>query len=152
VELWAKVSQRDRLVVFGAVAIIVGYLIGQVMASVNACAGLDISGLVCPSVNFFTWGNAGLFAILAVLAGIAAGVIVYLKIAPNMNITWPMPVSQILLGVCGLALILGALTVLMQISNGLSDAPIGMWIADVVLVGGGAVATWGAYQEWLASK
>jgi TRAP-type C4-dicarboxylate transport system permease small subunit len=69
-----------------------------------------------------------------------------------MNITWPMPVAQIMLGICGLTLILAVITALLNVTNGLPSPPIGMYIADVLLVAGGAVMAWFAYQEWLTTK
>lgn len=151
-ELWAKVSARERLVVFGAIAVLVGWIVGEFIATVNFCAGYNVPGLACPTFSYFTAGNSGLFAILGLVAAIAAVVIVYLKVAPNMNITWPMPVSQVLLGVCAATLVCGVLVVLMQVSYGLSGAPITMWIADVIFVGGGAVQTYAAYMEYTAAK
>jgi hypothetical protein len=46
----------------------------------------------------------------------------------------------------------GVLVVLMQVSYGLGGAPITMWIADLLFVVGGALMSWGAYQEWLLTK
>jgi hypothetical protein len=151
-ELWAKISARERFVVYGAVAMLVGWLVGQLIATVNLCGGLSIAGYTCPSFSYFSAGNSGTFAILGLVAAIAAVVVLYLKIAPNMKITWPMPVAQILLGVSAAALVCGVLVVLMQVSYGLTDAPVTMWLADVIFVGGGALMAWGAYQEWLLTK
>ncbi len=155
-QIWAKISARERFVVYGAVAVIVGWVVGQFIATYNPCAGLNLGAYsnLCSAASFsyFSAGNAGLFAILGLIAGIAAAVIVYLKVAPNMNITWPMPVGQVLLGVSVATLVLGVLVVLMQISYGLSNAPVTMWVADVIFVGGGALQAWGAYQEWLTTK
>jgi hypothetical protein len=152
-DILAKLSQNEKLMGLGAIGVAVGWILGMVIASKSACAGLDLGGYasLCPSVNFFTWGNAGLFAILALAAAIVLVVVMYLKIS-SANITWPMPVSQILLGLGVLTVVLAALTVLMQVSNGLGDAPIGMWIADVVFVGGGAVAAYGSYMEYAPKK
>jgi hypothetical protein len=151
-ELWAKVSANERLILYGAVAVLVGWLVGQFIATISPCAGLGAYGVACGTYSYFSAGNAGAFAILGLLLAIAAVVVVYLKIAPNMNVNWPMPVSQILLGAAGATLICGILVVLMQISYGLGDAPVTMWIADLIFVGGGAVMTWAAYQSWNASK
>ena len=151
-ELWAKISARERLIVYGAVAVLVGWIVGEFIATVNLCAGYTIPGYTCPSFSYFTAGNSGLFAILGLLAAIAAVVVVYLKVAPNMNITWPMPVAQVLLGVSAVTLVCGLLVVLMQVSYGLSGAPITMWIADLIFVGGGALQAYAAYMEYTASK
>ena len=151
-ETWAKISARERLVIFGGIAVIVGWIVGEFIATVNLCGGLNIAGYSCPSFSYFTAGNSGLFAILGLVAAIAAAVVVWLKVAPNMNITWPMPVAQVLLGVCAATLVFGILVVLMQISYGLAGAPITMWVADVIFVGGGGLQAYAAYMEYTASK
>jgi hypothetical protein len=148
-EIWAKISARDRFVVYGAAAVLVGWIVGEFIATISPCAG---TGFNCGTYSYFAAGNAGTFAILGLVLGIAAAVIVYLKVAPNMNITWPMPVAQILLGVCAATLVCGALVVLMQLSYGLGGAPVTMWIADLIFVGGGAVMAWFSYQEYLTTK
>jgi hypothetical protein len=150
-EIWAKISARERFVIYGAAAVLVGWIVGEFIATVNLCAGFNVPGASC-SISYFAAGNAGTFAILGLVLGIAAAVIVYLKAAPNMNINWPMPFAQILLGVCGATLVCGALVVLMQLSYGLGGAPVTMWIADLIFVGGGAVMTWFSYQEYLTTK
>jgi peptidoglycan biosynthesis protein MviN/MurJ (putative lipid II flippase) len=151
-DILAKLSQNEKLMGVGAIGVALGWILGMVIASKNACEGLDLGGYasLCPSVNFFTWGNAGTLAILALAAAIVLVVVLYLKIS-SANITWPMPVGQILLGLAVATVALAALTVLIQISNGLDGAPIGMWIADVVFVGGAAVAAYGAYMEYAAA-
>jgi hypothetical protein len=148
-ELWAKVSARERFIVYGAVAVLVGWIVGNFLATVNICAGFNIGSC---SYSYWAAGNSGTFGILGLLLAIVAVVVIYLKVAPNMNINWPMPVAQILLGVCVATLACGVLVVLMQISYGLSGAPMMMWIADVIFVGGGAAMAWFAYQEYLAAK
>jgi hypothetical protein len=151
-EIWAKISARERLIVFGGIAVIVGWLAGLVLASVNLCAGYNVPGFSCPSFNYFTAGNAGLFAILGLIAAIGAVVVLYLKVAPNMSITWPMPVAQILLGFSAAALVCGVLVVLFQVTYGLTGAPAMMWLADVIFVAGGALQAYAAYMEFTASK
>ena len=148
-ELWAKLSANEKLVAYGVPAVVVGWLAGQILGS-STIGGGSIQGFNIPGVtiNYFGWGNAGLFALLALLAGIVVGVVLYLKVAPNMNITWPMPVGQILLGAAAVALICGVLMTLIQITNG-GNPPILMYVADVLVIGGGAVSTWGAYQLYL---
>lgn len=151
-ELWAKISQAEKFMVYGAAAVLVGWIVGQFIATVNLCGGLTIPGYSCPTLSYFSAGNSGLFAILGLVAAIATVVVIYLKSAPNMNVAWPMPVAQVLLGVAGATLVCGVLVVLMQISYGLGGAPITMWIADAFFVGGGAVMAWFAYQEYVGAK
>jgi hypothetical protein len=157
-QLWAKVSAREKLVVYGAALAVVGVIVGLIFASVNACAGLgDLGGLgaLCPSINYFTWDTAGIFVWLTLIAAVASLVVVYLHAAPNMNITWPMPYPQILLGVAGATLVCAALIVLGQLirAGGFgSNPPIFMYVADVMVVAGGALAAYAAYMEWTSSK
>jgi hypothetical protein len=155
-ELWAKVSAKERFIVYGAVAVLVGWVVGQFIATFNPCAGLNLGayGNLCSaaSFSFFSAGNAGLPAILGLLGAIATAVVVYLKVAPNMNINWPMPVAQVLLGVCVFTVVCAALTVLIQLTNGINGAPVTLWLADILFVGGAAAMAWFAYQEWLPTK
>jgi hypothetical protein len=148
-QLWAKLSAGEKFIAYGAAAVVVGWLVGLILGSVNACAGLNA---LCPSVNYFSWSTAGTTAILALVLAIVAVVVLYLKVAPNTNITWPMPVAQIMLGICGLTAALAVITALLNVTSGLSSPPIGMYIADVLLVGGGAVMAWFAYQAYVASQ
>ena len=153
-ELWAKVSANQKFVAYGAVGVLVGWLVGQFIATSSSPGYSTIYGTIGGySISWFSDGNPGLFAILGLTAAIVTAVALYLKVAPNMNIAWPMPFAQILLGLCGITLACGALVVLMQLARGqIGSAPITMWIADVIFVGSGAVMTWFAYQDFLASK
>ncbi len=145
-ELWAKVSAREKFIVYGCAVAIVGWLVGTILGVRSE----GLAGVYTVSVNYYSWGNAGLFDILALLAAVATLVVVYLKVAPNMNITWPMPVVQILLGLAGLAAICGILALLMQFSNGLDGAPIFMYVADLLVIAGGGFAAYNAYLEYQA--
>ena len=152
-ELWAKVNANQKFVAYGAVAVLVGWLVGQFIATYSTPAVSTIIGTYGgTSFSYFSWGTAGLFAILGLLGAIATVVVLYLKVAPSMNITWPMPFAQILLGVSGAVLVCGVLIVLFQITNGLTGAPVTMWLADLLFVGGGAAMAWFAYQDYLVSK
>ncbi len=152
-ELWAKLNPREKLVVYGAVAVAVGWLVGFLLATKNYCPGGSAFGISC-NFNWFTAGTAGLFSMLALLLAIAGVVVLYLRYAPNMNVTWPMPFSQILLGIGGGAAACAVLVLLFQFTYGYSigDAPIFMYLADLVLIAGGALMAWAAYQEWLVAK
>jgi hypothetical protein len=151
-ELWAKVSAREKFVAYGAVAVLVGWILGQVLGS-STIGGGNVGGYNIPgyTINYFGWGNAGALEIIALLAAIVVAVVLYLKVAPNMNITWPLPVGQILLGAAAVSLVCGALATLIQVTNG-GNPPILMYVCDVLVVGGGAAMTWFSYQEFLASK
>ena len=88
------------------------------------------------------------------LAAIAVLVVLYLKYAPNMNITWPAPVATILLGAAGVSLVCSALMTLLQLTSpyGIADWPLFAWVAVLGMLAGGAVMTWFAYQEFLTNK
>lgn len=155
-ELWAKVSAREKLVVYGAALAAVGVLVGMILGT-KSYGGGNIAGYAIPgvSVNYFTAENAGLFAMLTLIAAIATLVVVYLHVAPNMNITWPMPYAQILLGAAGITAACAILIVLMQLirAGGFGpEPPIFMYVADVMVVAGGVLAAYAAYMDWTASK
>jgi MFS family permease len=145
-EILAKLNQNEKLIGVGSIGVALGWILGQILGNRSEC----VYGY-CVSANYFSWGSAGLFAILALLIAIAAVVVLYLKLS-EAKITWPMPVAQILLGITVAALACAALAVLMQVTNGLSGAPVLVYLADAVLVGAAAVAAYGAYMQWTASK
>lgn len=148
-EILAKLNQNDKLIGGGAIVVAVGWLFGIILGNRTA-GGYSAYGISIPgySVNYFSWGTAGLVAGLALTVAIAAVVVLFLKVAPNMNITWPVPVGQILLGLAVAALAFAALTVLFQLTNGLDGAPILMFIADLIFVGGAAAMAFGAFTEY----
>jgi hypothetical protein len=147
-ELWAKVSARERFIVYGSAAAVVGWLVGIILGVRSE----GVAGIYTVSVNYYTWGNAGIFDILALLAAVATIVVLYLKVAPNMSITWPMPVAQIILGLAAVAAACGVLALLMQLTNGLDGAPIFMYVADILVIGGAGFAAYNAYLEFNAAK
>ena len=150
-ELWAKVSARERFVAYGVAAVVVGWVAGLILGSASECASYLGQSVCVGTVNYFNFGSAGLFGILALILGIAVGVVLYLKVAPNTNIPWPMPVGQILLGASVATLVCAALMTLIQFTNG-GTPPVLMYIADILMIGGGAAMSWFEYQDWLANK
>lgn len=147
-ELWAKLSARERFIAFGSVAVAVGWLLGLILGS----STYGVTGYFSYTVNYFTAGTAGLCVHLALVAAIATVVVLYLKIAPNMNISWPLPVVQILLILPAAAGILGVLALLLQFTDSYANPPIMMYVADALIIAGGGFAAFNAYQEFLASK
>jgi hypothetical protein len=155
-ELWAKVSAREKLVVYGAALALVGVLVGLILATKTygggSALGVNFPGV---SVNYFTADTASLFVWLTLIAAIATLVVVYLHVAPNMNITWPMPYPQILLiaagatGVCAVLIVVGQL---IRAGGFGPEPPILMYVADVLVVAGGALAAYAAYMDYTASK
>lgn len=147
-ELWAKLSAGERFMAYGVGAVVVGWILGQVLGTSSVSVGGYNIGY---SINYFGAGNAGLLELVALVAAIVVGVVLYLKIAPNMNITWPLPVVQILLGAAAVSLAGGVLATLIQVTNG-GTPPVLMYVADLIVIGGGAAMAWFAYQDFTASK
>jgi hypothetical protein len=150
-ELWAKLDANQRFVAYGVGAVVVGWIAGLILGSQSNCGTVLGSTYCVGSVNYFSFGNAGLFGILALVLAIVVGVALYIKVAPNMSFTWPMPFAQILLGGCVAVLVCGALMTLIQFTNG-GNPPALMYVADVLVVGGGVVMAWFSYQDFLVSK
>jgi hypothetical protein len=155
-ELWAKLSARERLMVYGAAVVAVGVLVGMLLGT-KSYGGYSAAGITIPgvSVNYFTADNAGLFALLALVGAIATLVVIYLHVAPNMNITWPAPYAQILLIVAAITAACAVLIVLMQLirAGGFGpEPPIFMYVGDIAAIAGGALLGYAAYMEWTASK
>jgi hypothetical protein len=154
-ELWAKVSAKDKFIVYGAGVVVVAWLVGVILATKSygggSAYGVNIPGY---SINFFTNYHGMDLGLIAMLAAVAAVVVIYLKVAPNMNITWPAPVPTILLGVAGVSVACSALMTLLQLTSGIgiADWPIFAWVAVLGMLGGGAAMAWFAYQEYLAVK
>jgi hypothetical protein len=149
-ELWAKVSAREKLMVYGAAVVAIGVLVGMILGTKSY--GI---GTYSVSVNYFTAENAGLFALLALVGAIATLVVIYLHVAPNMNITWPVPFAQVLLIVAVATAACAVLIVLMQLirTGGFGvDPPIFMYVGDIAAIAGGALLGYAAYMEWMASK
>jgi hypothetical protein len=120
--MWGKLNPNERLSAYGGVILVVIALIGYVLS----------------------WSDG---PTLGLLVGIAVLAILYLKYAPNMNITWPMPVATILLGVGGITAILLALNLLRYLRFLVG-------VDALVLLGlplGAALVAWGAWKEYQAT-
>ena len=149
-ELWAKVSAREKLMVYGAALIGLAVIVGLILGTKSYGAyGISVS------VNYFTADNAGLFALLALVGAIATLAVIYVHVAPNMNVTWPMPFMQIVLGLAVITAACAVLIVLMQLirPGGFGpEPPIFMYVADIAAIAGAALLGYAAYMEWTASK
>ena len=124
--IWEKFNARERLSVIGAAVIILGYI-------------------VAAATSFGIGSNA-----IALLAAIVVLIVLYLKVAPNMQIAWPVAPSLIVLG----ASALGALFVLIGLLSwiGLLGAYGAATIALILTVAGSALMLWGAWQEYQVDK
>ena len=149
-ELWAKVSAREKLMVYGAGLVALAVIVGLILGTKSYGAyGISVS------VNYFTADNAGLFALLALVGAIATLAVIYVHVAPNMNVTWPMPFMQIVLGLAVITAACAVLIVLMQLirPGGFGpEPPIFMYVADIAAIAGAALLGYAAYMEWTASK
>ncbi|HEX7612830.1 MAG TPA: hypothetical protein VF371_08650, partial [Candidatus Limnocylindrales bacterium] len=108
-EILAKLTKNEKLIGIGAVVFLVGWLVGFLLASVSYL------GYTAGNV----WNSSGGTGIgfLGVLAAVAAIVVIYLKYAPNTNITWPQPVPVILLAISGVAGVVALLLLWYNFSN-----------------------------------
>jgi hypothetical protein len=131
-QVWQKLNANERLAAIGAIVILVSWLVGL--------TGYGVGG-----------------SSIALLGGIAVLVILYLKNAPNQNITWPAPVPLLLViisavvGILEIPVLLSALTVF-GIVGGYGGFLIGYLIGALGTVVGAAIMLWGSYKEYTATK
>ncbi len=133
-EIWAKTNPRERLCAIGAGLILLSWILGLVLSGGYFGAGSNTLGLL------------GAIVVLAML---------YLRYAPNTNVTWPAPYPVILLAVAavvGVVALLQLLQALQYLGSILSYLPVTYWLLLILYFGGSAVMAWGAYQEWNLSK
>jgi hypothetical protein len=124
-EMWRKLNGNERLVGYGAIVVLVSWLVGVV-------------------------GGGGIGGSWAFLAAIAALVIYYLKYAPNQNINWPAPLPTIVLIITGIAAVLSILGVLTLFGYlGLFFGGLYL-IATIGNAVGAAIMAWGAWKEYQA--
>lgn len=125
-EIWNKLNSRERISVYGAVVIIVGWLV---------------------SLTSFGIGGSG----LALLAGLIVLGVLYAKHAPNMKIAWPADPSLINLAVSAITalfVLFGLLTWLGILGLYGGTALFSLLITVV----GTALLVFGAWQEYSAVK
>jgi hypothetical protein len=146
-EILAKLNQNEKLVGGGAIGVVVGWLLGLIITS-----------------GWYGVSGAQALGLIALAAAIVAVVVLYLKHAPNQNITWPAPVPMIMLIVGGVAAAAGVLGLLIALvydpCGGLCNVlgslapskPITLYLATLVVAAGGGVMAWGGYQEYLKIK
>jgi hypothetical protein len=123
-QIWDKFNPRERLIGAGSALVVVAWLVGL--------------------VTYF--GSA--LVVLALLAAIASVVVLYLKYAPNTSITWPAPLSLILLVLAAIA----AITVIIDFLRELSSLTAGEGITGVAFLVGAGLMAWGAWQEYQIEK
>ena len=125
-QIWDKFNPRERMTAAGAGIVIVAWLVGLVARG-------------------FGVGSIALIGAIAVL------VILYLKYAPNQNITWPIATSLLILGISALVALFAVLTLLDWLGyiGGLSMTAT---LSLLLYVIGAAVMAWGAWQEYQIDK
>ena len=120
--MWGKLNPNERLAGYGAIVLVVVAIIGFVLR----------------------WNDG---PTLALIAGILALGVLYLKYAPNMNISWPLPPATILLGI-------GAVGGILLVLNTLRYLEWLIGVDAIVLIGlplGAALVAWGGWQEYQAA-
>jgi hypothetical protein len=122
-EFWKKLNANEKMVMYGAIIVVIAFLVGIV----------DRYGFGSSSGD--------------VIGAIVIAVVYWLKYSPN-KINWPAPVQTIVLVIAGIAAIfaiLGALTALSFLfAFGLGG------IALIINAVGCAVMAWFAYKEYQA--
>jgi hypothetical protein len=123
-EMWNKLNANERLVGYGAIIVLVSWIVGLV-------AGGGIS--------------------YGIITAILVLVIYWLKYAPNSSVNWPLPVPTLVLVITGISAVLVVLSVLPVLGLGFFFYG-GIWVlaflADVV---GVIVMVFGAWREYQAS-
>ena len=146
-EILAKLTKNEKLIGIGAVVVVVAWVLGLVITS-----------------GWYGYSGAQTTGLLAVAAAIAAVVVLYLKYAPNTNITWPAPLPVVLLviaAIAGAAALIGLLQAFIYDPyagyGGLLGQygvgkPITIYLAAAGVVVGGGLMVYAAYLDWTASK
>lgn len=127
--IWNKFNPRERLSAIGAGLIILGWLVG----------------LFSYGIGSSTIGLLGAIAVLAIL---------YVKYAPTMNVTWPAPVSLLILGISAIVALFALLDLLTWLPRlGIASYfGAGIIVTLLLSVAGAAVMVWGAWQEYQIVK
>ncbi|HEV2006192.1 MAG TPA: hypothetical protein VGQ85_06210 [Candidatus Limnocylindrales bacterium] len=124
-EMWQKLNANERLVSYGAIIVLVAWLVGL------------IGG-----------GGFGYGIITAILVL----VIYWLKYAPNQNVTWPLPVPTLVLLITGISALLVVLTALPLLGALGFFYYGGIWVlAFIAGVIGVIVMAYGAWREYQAA-
>jgi O-antigen/teichoic acid export membrane protein len=126
---WNQFNSRERLSAIGAGLLILAWIVG-----------------------LFTYGIGT--STISLLGAIAVLAILYVKYTPTMNVTWPAPVSLLVLvvsAVIALLVLLDLLQILpyLGLARYFGGAVILVLILEVV---GAALMAWGAWQEYQVVK
>jgi hypothetical protein len=127
-EMWRKLNANERMVAWGAIVVLISWLIGIVS------------------------GGGG----WSVLAAVVILVIYYLKYTPNQSITWPAPIPTIVLIIAGVSAVFALLAVLSLLSlfgafgTLFGGFFIGFLIAGIGNAIGAGMMAYGAWKEYQA--
>jgi ABC-type branched-subunit amino acid transport system permease subunit len=122
-EFWKKLNANEKMVMYGAIIIVIAFVVGLVGSYGFGSASTDLVG------------------------AIAVAVIYWLKYSPN-KITWPAPVETIVLVISGIAAIFAVLAILPAIALLFSFGLFG--ISLLINAVGCVVMAWFAYKEYQA--
>ena len=121
-EFWNKLNANEKLVMYGAIIVVIAFVLGLVGSYGFGSASGDL------------------------IAAIVIAVIYWLKYSPN-KITWPAPVPTIVLVIAGISALFAILSVLPW----LSLFSFGLFgIAIIVNAIGCGVMAYGAWKEYQA--
>jgi hypothetical protein len=145
-EILAKLTQNEKLIGIGAAIVAVAWLLGVLITD-----------------SWYSASGAQTMGLLAVVAAAVAVVILYLKYAPNTNITWPAPLPVIFLVVAAVAGVVALFGLLQAFTydpfSGLGNLagfkiskPIMIYVAAAGVVVGAGLMVYAAYLDWTASK
>jgi hypothetical protein len=146
-EILAKLTKNEKLIGIGAAVVAVAWLLGLVITD-----------------GWYGHSGSQTTGLLAVVAAVVAVVVLYLKYAPNMNITWPAPLPVVLLGIAAVAGVLALIGLLQAFTydpyaglGGLLgqygvSKPITIYLAAAGVVVGAGLMVYAAYLDWTASK
>ncbi len=146
-EIMAKLTKNEKMIGIGAVVVAVAWVLGLVITS-----------------GWYGSSGAQTTDLLAVAAAVAAVVVLYLKYAPNTNITWPAPLPTMFLvlgAVAGVAALIGLLQAFTfdpyagygaLLGAAGVGKPITIYLVAAGVVVGAALMAYAAYLDWTASK
>jgi hypothetical protein len=127
-QFWQKLNANERMVVMGAIVVLVGWLAGAIFGG-----GIGAS-----------WSFVGAIVVVAIY---------WLKYAPNQSISWPAPIPTIVLVITGIAAIfslLGLVTLLSFFGGIFFGFFLGYVIGLVVNAIGAGMMALGAWREYQA--
>ena len=145
-EILAKLTQNEKLIGIGAAIVAVAWLLGVLITD-----------------SWYSASGAQTMGLIAVIAAVVAVVVLYLKYAPNQNITWPAPLPVILLGIAAVAGVVALIGLLQAFTydpfSGYGNLigvkiskPIMIYVAAAGVVVGAGLMVYATYLDWNASK